>query len=43
MWFTPWHLIILMGKIMELNIFVRDKIVTGSFDRTAKIWDANTG
>lgn len=21
----------------------RDKIVTGSFDRTAKIWDANTG
>ena len=24
-------------------IFDRDKIVTGSFDRTAKIWDANTG
>jgi len=25
-------------------VFVgRDKIVTGSFDRKAKIWDANTG
>lgn len=39
---TQWHLIIPMGKLFLL-IFIRDKIVTGSFDRTAKIWDANTG
>ena len=39
---TQWHLIIPMGELFLL-IFIRDKIVTGSFDRTAKIWDANTG
>jgi len=28
---------------MAFNNPYGDKIVTGSFDRTAKIWDANTG
>ena len=31
---------------MNLNVFCAffsDKIVTGSFDKKAKIWDANTG
>jgi dynein assembly factor with WDR repeat domains 1 len=41
-WFTVWHLIIPLGKWPRI-ILVRDKIVTGSFDRKAKIWDANTG
>lgn len=45
MWFTLWHLTTLMGKINnnDLRYSYSDKIVTGSFDRTAKIWDANTG
>ena len=42
MQFTLWHLIIHTGKKLKVNL-IRDKIVTGSFDRTAKIWDANTG
>lgn len=46
MWFTPWLSIILTGinsKDIKITLAFRDKIVTGSFDRTAKIWDANTG
>lgn len=45
MWFIQWHLIIHTGKrlLIRITLFYRDKIVTGSFDRTAKIWDANTG
>lgn len=44
MWFTQWPLIIHTGNYLFSLIFLnRDKIVTGSFDRTAKIWDANTG
>jgi glycosyltransferase involved in cell wall biosynthesis len=31
------------GNTMAFNNPYGDKIVTGSFDRTAKIWDANTG
>ena len=32
------------GYALQINnSSYRDKIVTGSFDRTAKIWDANTG
>jgi WD40 repeat protein len=54
MWFTQWLSIIPMGNL-QIHIYIfykhlltslnqyRDKIVTGSFDRTAKIWDANTG
>jgi dynein assembly factor with WDR repeat domains 1 len=46
---TLWLSTIHMGKIKHpssLNLIISnysDKIVTGSFDRTAKIWDANTG
>ena len=44
MWSILWLLIILMGKRNDFEFNCdRDKIVTGSFDRTAKIWDANTG
>ena len=44
MLFIQWPLIILMGKTDDFEFNCdRDKIVTGSFDRTAKIWDANTG
>jgi dynein assembly factor with WDR repeat domains 1 len=28
---------------MAFNVPFGDKIVTGSFDRTAKLWDSNTG
>lgn len=28
---------------MAFNVPFGDKIVTGSFDRTAKLWDTNTG
>ena len=34
-------LIILLGIYLKFR--VRDRIVTGSFDKTAKLWDANTG
>ena len=40
--FIQWLLIIHMGIKSSIKL-LRDKIVTGSFDRTAKIWDANTG
>jgi dynein assembly factor with WDR repeat domains 1 len=42
MWFILWLSTILTGILSSLLSF-RDKIVTGSFDRTAKIWDATTG
>jgi len=32
------------GEIVSLNFSAEgDKIVTGSFDHTARIWDVNTG
>ena len=36
MQYMPWHSISRMGKY--LNLF-RDKVATGSFDKTAKLWD----
>ena len=44
--FTSWHSTIHSGKYSCKSLLIllcRDKIVTGSFDKTAKIWDANTG
>jgi len=40
-----WRLIILSGKFNTTcsQTYFSDKIVTGSFDKKAKIWDANTG
>lgn len=35
------HLIILLG--IWVYKYNRDRIVTGSFDKTAKIWDINNG
>jgi dynein assembly factor with WDR repeat domains 1 len=40
---TAWPLTILLGNKNSFLTFLRDKIVTGSFDKKAKIWDANTG
>lgn len=33
---TPWHLTFLTGKI---TFNASDKVATGSFDKTAKLWD----
>ena len=40
-----WRLIIHSGKFNTTcsQTYFSDKIVTGSFDKKAKIWDANTG
>jgi len=46
MWFTPWPSITPSGKYPLKWLIIlsySDKIVTGSFDRKAKIWDSNTG
>lgn len=40
--YTQWLSTTHMGNLFALKT-CSDKIVTGSFDRTAKIWDANTG
>jgi len=43
MLYTAWLSIIHSGKKSQYLTLCRDKIVTGSFDKKAKIWDANTG
>jgi hypothetical protein len=46
MLFTVWRSIILLGKFKDFRLIIylracfSDKIVTGSFDKKAKIWDA---
>jgi dynein assembly factor with WDR repeat domains 1 len=40
---TAWRSTILSGNINSALTIYSDKIVTGSFDKKAKIWDANTG
>jgi len=41
--YIVWRSIIHLGKFKLVNNQFSDKIVTGSFDKKAKIWDANTG
>ena len=41
--YIVWHSTIHLGKYSSIYRFISDKIVTGSFDKKAKIWDANTG
>ena len=41
MWYIVLDLIIHLGNLFHTNI--SDRVVTGSFDKTAKIWDVNTG
>ena len=42
--YIVWHSIIRLGKFIYTSFRqCSDKIVTGSFDKKAKIWDANTG
>ena len=43
--YIVWLLTIRLGKFTKVydHINFSDKIVTGSFDKKAKIWDANTG
>jgi dynein assembly factor with WDR repeat domains 1 len=40
---TAWRSTILLGNAISSSNHFSDKIVTGSFDKKAKIWDANTG
>lgn len=42
MLFTPWPLIFHMGTYLLFLIF-SDKIATGSFDQTVKIWSTDKG
>lgn len=37
---TPWLLTFLTGIY---SLLFRDKVATGSFDKTAKLWDTETG
>jgi WD40 repeat protein len=41
MLYILWRLMYHLG--IKLLLFFRDRVATGSFDRTAKLWDANTG
>lgn len=40
MQYMPWHSTCLLGKYLHNH---RDKIATGSFDKTAKLWDTESG
>ena len=40
MLYIPWLLTFLTGNYFLL---FRDKVATGSFDKTAKLWDCETG
>lgn len=40
MLYILWHLISHLGTH---NYIYSDRIATGSFDKTAKLWDTNTG
>lgn len=42
MLYILWHLIYLMGTYIIYYKY-SDRIATGSFDKTAKLWDVNTG
>lgn len=36
-------LIILLGNELILSKLISDRIITGSFDKTAKLWDSGNG
>ena len=40
MQYIPWLLMFHMGIIF---CYASDKVATGSFDKTAKLWDTETG
>jgi WD40 repeat protein len=40
MLYIQWLLMFLLGKGLNVR---RDRVATGSFDKTAKIWDTETG